>query len=173
MLYEDILYTIDNNEMHFFDIEDEDNPIENGSIFIGWGIETLFPYGDKLFIGSQSGMMIYNLENPLAPEKISEYWHITSCDPVVVDGDWAYVTLRAGNRCGAGTSQLDIIDISRLEEPELRKTYPMEEPYGLGIDKNILFVCDGEAGLKVYDASDPLRVGSRKLANFPEMNANK
>lgn len=171
MLYEDILYTIDDNEMHFFDIEDAQNPLENGSIFVGWGIETLFPYGDKLFIGSRSGMLIYDLENPLAPEKISEYWHITSCDPVVVDGDWAYVTLRAGNRCGAGTSQLDIIDISDLRDPTLKKSYPMVEPYGLGIDKDILFVCDGKAGLKIYDASEPLNVGSRRLAAFPDINA--
>jgi len=171
MLYEDILYTIDDNEMHFFDIEDSENPIENGSIFMGWGIETLFPYGDKLFVGTRSGMMIYDLENPLAPEKISDYWHITSCDPVVVSGDWAYVTLRAGNRCGAGTSQLDIIDISNLEEPTLKKSYPMVEPYGMGIDKDILFLCDGEAGLKIYDAIEPLNVGSRRLTVFPEINA--
>ena len=171
MLYEDILFTIDDNEMHFFDIEESDNPLENGSIFVGWGIETLFPYGDKLFIGSRSGMMIYDLSNPLAPEKISEYWHITSCDPVVVDGDYAYVTLRAGNMCGAGTSQLDIIDISNLREPDLKKSYPMVEPYGLGIDKDVLFICDGKAGLKIYDASEPLKVGSRRLASFPDINA--
>jgi hypothetical protein len=32
----------------------------------------------------------------------------------------------------------------------------MEEPYGLGIDGNLLFVCD--KGLKVYNANDPLNL---------------
>ncbi|MFC2097741.1 LVIVD repeat-containing protein [Bacteroidota bacterium] len=171
MLYADILYTIDENDMHFFDISNAENPLENGSIRIGWGIETLFPYGDKLFIGTQTGMLIYDLVNPLAPRKISEYRHITSCDPVVVDGDYAYVTLRAGNLCGGNTSQLDIIDISNLEEPQLMKSYVMEEPYGLGINNSMLFVCDGDAGLKIYDASQPLNVGSKRLATFSDINA--
>jgi hypothetical protein len=31
----------------------------------------------------------------------------------------------------------------------------MQHPHGLGIDGNILFVCEGQFGLKVFDASDP------------------
>jgi len=38
----------------------------------------------------------------------------------------------------------------------------MENPYGVGLDGNTLFVCDGTAGLKVYDASD---VTNLKLLN--------
>ena len=30
----------------------------------------------------------------------------------------------------------------------------MDEPFGLGIKDNWLFVCDGSSGLKVYDKSD-------------------
>ena len=32
--------------------------------------------------------------------------------------------------------------------------YPMDEPYGLGVKDDKLFVCDGGSGLKVYDKSD-------------------
>jgi hypothetical protein len=90
---------------------------------------------------------------------------------VVVEGDYAYVTLRAGNMCGNDLSQLDVIDISNIYNPELIKVYPMEEPYGLGIDNSVLFVCDGDAGLKVYNASDPEEITSHVLAEYPDINA--
>ena len=31
----------------------------------------------------------------------------------------------------------------------------MREPYGLGVEGDSLFICDGAAGLKLYDVSDP------------------
>ncbi len=34
----------------------------------------------------------------------------------------------------------------------------MQGPYGLGIDGDILFICDGAAGLKVYDVNDPASI---------------
>jgi hypothetical protein len=37
----------------------------------------------------------------------------------------------------------------------------MQEPYGLGIDNNKLFVCD--KGLKVFDATIPKEVGAKLL----------
>jgi hypothetical protein len=72
----------------------------------------------------------------------------------VVDGDYAYVTLRGGNMCGATSSGLFIVDISDITKPELTISYPMDGPYGLGIKDEKLFVCDGDSGLKVYDKTD-------------------
>lgn len=37
--------------------------------------------------------------------------------------------------------------------------YELENPYGLGIKGNMLFVCDGTAGLKLFDKTNPLEVG--------------
>jgi hypothetical protein len=31
----------------------------------------------------------------------------------------------------------------------------MTNPFGLAIDENLLFVCDGPAGLKIYDRTEP------------------
>jgi hypothetical protein len=39
----------------------------------------------------------------------------------------------------------------------------MTNPYGLGVDNNLLFLCDGEDGLKIYDNSDPKDVGDNLL----------
>ena len=40
-----------------------------------------------------------------------------------------------------------------MRDPQLRVIYPMEGPNGLGIKGDKLFVCDGDAGLKVFDKS--------------------
>jgi hypothetical protein len=36
----------------------------------------------------------------------------------------------------------------------LVKSYPLTNPHGLSKEGNTLFVCDGTAGLKVYDATN-------------------
>jgi hypothetical protein len=170
-LYDNYLYTINNYSLKLFNISNPESPQKANEIHLGWNIETIFPYENKLFIGSQTGMFIYSLSNPSNPEYISQFRHASSCDPVVVEGNYAYVTLRAGNLCGDSESQLDVIDISDIQNPELLKSYPMEEPYGLGIDDSLLFVCDGDAGLKIFNAADPLKITDNKLAEYPDINA--
>ena len=163
------LYTVDQYNLRVFDIDDLSSPLVISDQSIGWGVETVFLYRNKLFFGTQTGMIIYDLSTPSHPEYLSTYNHIRSCDPVVVEGNFAYVTLRAGNLCGESTSQLDVIDVSNISQPKWKQSYPMQEPYGLGIDDEVLFVCDGPAGLKVYNAADPGNMN--KIAWFPEVNA--
>lgn len=45
----------------------------------------------------------------------------------------------------------------------------MYGPQGLGIDDDLLFICDGDAGLKIYNAADPLAIV--QLAIFPSIHA--
>jgi len=153
-IYDDFLYTINSWEMRLFDISNLTEPETGATIQLGWGIETLFPYGDKLFIGANNGMHIYDNQNPALPVLLSTYEHINSCDPVVVQDDYAYVTLRSGTECAGFTNQLDVVDISDLYNPRLHKSYPMQNPHGLGIDGSCLFITEGEFGLKFFDASD-------------------
>ncbi len=47
-----------------------------------------------------------------------------------------------------------MIDIKNLESPSLVKSYPLSGPYGLAKDNDLLFICDGTAGLKAYNAAD-------------------
>jgi len=170
-LVQNYLYAINNASLKLFNITQTNNPVFEKDLAISWNIETLFPYEDKLFIGSQTGMFVYSIQDPAHPEFISQFRHASSCDPVVVHGNYAYVTLRSGNLCGASESQLDVIDISTIEDPQLIADYPMTEPYGLGIDDSVLFVCDGSAGLKIYNASDPLTIGSNLIASYSDNHA--
>ncbi len=148
------LYVVDYSDINIFDITDVENVKVLDDVQVAWDIETIYNQGDILFIGGSQGMYIYSIENPEKPEFISEFRHGTACDPVVVDGDYAYVTLKGGNFCGTAESGLYVVDVSNLENPELKVIYPMVGPNGLGIKGDTLFVCDGTAGLKVYDKSN-------------------
>ncbi len=170
-LYDQYLYAINNSALNLFDVSDPSNPSFTKNIYISWQIETLFPYNQMLFIGSQSGMFVYSLQDAANPEFISQFRHATACDPVVVEGNYAYVTLRGGNLCGAIDSELEVIDISNMENPELIKSYPMTNPYGLGIDDEVLFICDGDDGLKIYNADDPYTISDKLLAHYENINA--
>lgn len=150
----DFLYAVDSHNINVFNISDLENPTDLEDVFAGFDIETIFHKDQYLYLGSRRGMYIYSIADPARPEFVSEFQHGTACDPVVVDEQYAYVTLRGGNNCGALESGLFIVDLSDITKPELAISYPMDDPYGLGIKGNFLFVCDGDSGLKVYDKSD-------------------
>jgi len=46
----------------------------------------------------------------------------------------------------------------------------MFNPHGLGTDGNLLFVCDGAAGLKIYDKSNPLAIITSQVAHYPDFD---
>jgi hypothetical protein len=116
------------------------------------GVETIFPKDHYLFLGTQRGMYIFDVAQPDAPRQVAYYQHVVSCDPVVVDDKYAYVTLRAGQSCGGGINQLQVIDLSNLSTPRLARAYPMTGPSGLGVDGQKLFVCD-KGGLKMFNTT--------------------
>ncbi len=153
-IVDDYLYAIEAVSINIFDISNLDEPKILEEVYTNGIIETIFNQGDILFLGGTQGMYIYDISSPDKPTYVSEFVHGTACDPVVVDGSYAYVTLRGGNLCGGGESGLYIIDVSDLANPELKKFYTMMEPYGLGVKDEKLFICDGAAGLKVFDKTN-------------------
>lgn len=163
----DYLYTVDEWDLKLFNVSTATDPTLVKDIYIGFGIETIFPQENRLFIGSEIGMYIYDISFPENPSRISSYSHIYSCDPVVVEGDFVYVTLHSsGSRCGRNSNELQIVDISDPSRPFMVKSYQMVNPLGLGIDSTTLFVCDD--GLKVYDVSN---VNDIQLKHYFNINA--
>ncbi len=150
----DYLYTVDVDQLDIFDITDEKKPVAVSEIDLNWGVETIFALGDMLFLGARNGVYIFDISNPVSPQYLSLYSHVQSCDPVVVKGNYAYATLNSSGPCSQGLNQLDIIDISNPASPYNVNTIPMENPGGLGISDDLLFVCD--EGLKVFDLANPI-----------------
>lgn len=158
-LYQDRLYTVSHMDLKVFNTSQPATPTYVSTRnFPNGDIQTIFPYQNKLFIGSQTGMYVYGLNNPDAPALISQLTHIRSCDPVIADGNYAYVTLKGGSFCGGFSNQLDIVDITNISSPQLVLTYPLSGPTGLSKDGNILLVCDGTEGLKLLDVANPGQV---------------
>lgn len=167
----DNLYTVDLSTLRTFDISDIDDPVVGVTNEITWGVETIFPYEDKLFLGAQNGMHIFSVSDPNTPAFLSTYEHITSCDPVVVQDDIAYVTLRGGTECNGFTNQLEVIDVADPTDPQLLEVYPMLNPHGLGIDGSCLFVCEGEFGLKMFDSEDITAIDQNLTQHFEGFHA--
>lgn len=170
-IFNDYLYAVTRSELISFDVTNLASPNRTASTSIAWDVETIFPFNNHLLIGTMTGMFIYELSNPAEPGYLSEFAHARACDPVVAEGNFAYVTLKGGNPCGGFENQLDVIDISDMRRPNLVATYPMSGPNGLGIRNGVLFVCDGDAGLKIYDASDVNTIADNQLAHFRDIHA--
>ena len=153
----DYLYIVGDTNLMTLNIEDSTDVRIRSNQRVGWGIETLFSYDSLLFMGSTNGMYAYNLKRPAKPEMISMYEHITSYDPVVVRGNYAFVTLRSGSNWWNSVDELQVIDISQMDAPFEVATYPMTSPRGLAVTDSLLFVCDNNA-LVVMDALDPVNM---------------
>jgi hypothetical protein len=158
-LYDDRLYTVSHSDLKVFNTAIPEQPdfVKQVNLFSG-DIETIFPYGNHLFLGSQTGMYIFDIQQKDNPVRQSTFAHSRVCDPVVANDKYAYVTLRNGTACGGFTNQLDVINIENLSSPKLLKSYPMTNPHGLSVDGATLLICDGTDGLRVLDVSMPYNV---------------
>jgi hypothetical protein len=172
LTYDKYLYMLQTtNQLKVMDISNTESPVEKYNKYVGWGLETMFIYDGYMYLGARDGMYIMSLQDPKHPFTTAVYRHITSCDPVVVSGNLAYVTLRSGTMCGGTADLLEVINIADKYNPQRIASYGMDEPYGLGISGSTLFICQGDNGLVVYDATNPLTIKNHKLAEFTNIKA--
>jgi len=149
----DRLYSVDNKNLKVFNISDSSNVFKSADAPIGWNIETLFPGDSCLYIGSQAGMYVFDIKNPDMPVEKIHLEHIYSCDPVVSDGKYAYVTLSSTSRCGHSTNELQVYNLDS-KNPSLINVVQMKQPKGLGLYNNVLYICD-DSKIKVYSVKNP------------------
>ncbi|HTL09304.1 MAG TPA: hypothetical protein VL307_13635 [Chitinophagaceae bacterium] len=159
------LYAVTTADLNIVDISNAPMPRFVKRQSIGWDIETIFPYNNKLFIGAGSSMRVYSLQDPQNPVQASFNGHWCSRDPVIVDGNYAYVTLHDADGCNVKINQLEVYNLSMGSTPVLVNTYPLTRPQGLSKDGNLLFICDD--GLKIYDVKDP---GNAQLLSHTKLS---
>lgn len=168
-IIDNTLYTINGGKIESYDISNPHDMQHISSTNTNYELETLFPYADSLlFVGSQSAMLVYQ-HTGNTPQFLSQVSHIAACDPVVFDGSYAYVTLNSSSTfCWRGANELQIINLKNIYSPKLEKTYPLSSPKGLGVDDDLLFVCDANS-LIVYDKTNPLQLV--RIATFDALQA--
>jgi hypothetical protein len=147
------LYTINFNELVLFQIRSDYRPSPWIKKNTQTQAETLFQLNDLLFVGSVNGMLVYDVSDAADPDFINRIEHMRSCDPVVADTNYAYVTLRGGTNCFTDINELQIIDIQDPQNLSVVSRKDMYNPHGLGIYNDHLIICDGTAGIKIVDVS--------------------
>lgn len=152
------LYIVSDYELKVFDLSTPSNPALRNTLNLGWGIETIYPFKHQLFIGSNSGMHVFDISDPASPFFLSTFEHARACDPVVADDSTAYVTLHDGSECEGFQNQLDVIAVDNILSPRLLQTYAMKNPHGLALAGDILYVCEGQYGLKVLNVANREKV---------------
>ncbi len=167
---ENVLYVLDQNTLKVFDITNKTSPVKHNDLYPGWGVETMYLTENTMFLGTTTGMVIFDISIPLSPQTRKFFSHARSCDPVIVDDTLAYITLRTGTTCGGSTNTLSVVNVKNINSPSLVATYSMTNPHGLGKDGDLLFICDGNAGLKIYDASDPKTITNHLVYTYPNIN---
>jgi hypothetical protein len=158
------LYTVDEANLKVFSIADAANPVLKNTVPVGFEIETIYPFKDKLFIGSTSEVHIFNISNPEIPEKLSTAISpevLRRCDPVVAKDTVAFATLRTNGACGGRQSILAAYDIKNISNPVQKGSYSVNEPYGLGYSDTALYVCDRN-GLYVFNIEKAYQPALRK-----------
>ena len=151
----DYVYTVDNQSLYVYQRETNGSLIKINERKLFTRVETIFYKDEKLFLGSQTAIFIYDVQNGANPILLSEYDHLLSCDPVVVKDTLAFATFRLSDCRLQGIDVLEVINVKDLSNPVSLGMYAVPTPYGLAVDGNTLYVCLGDNGLRVFDVSNP------------------
>lgn len=156
VIVDDYLYAIAENKIQLFDISTPTSPNPWLKVTVDWDIQTLYPYENYLLVGAADGVYILDNTDRASPYLIGDFRHATAIDPVVAAGGYAYVTLKNDPTAfNSADDQMNVISLADVANPTLEKTIAMQGPEGLSVIDNRLFVCDGVAGLKQFDISEP------------------
>lgn len=166
VVIDDFLYAISDETQGFsrgsvqlFDVSAPEAPNPWNRVSVDRDIETLFPYGDYLLVGAADGLHIMDNTDKANPVYVVKFEHAQARDPVVAMDGYAYVTLANDFD---GVNEMLVVDINDITNPRLVRQYPMQQPTGLAVTADELFVCDGAAGLKIFDRTDPVEMSVKE-----------
>lgn len=160
-LKENYLYT---TAYKSFDVIDISSPAEANLIHstpTNTWVSDIIIDGDFAYVGSDSGLYIFNISNPSSPvlSAIASS-HPTSYD-IKKQGNYVY-----GVGTGYDGSWLTIFDVSDVSNPiikcEIHDNENLRYPLDLVIDNDLLYIADANwigystysGGLKIYDVAD-------------------
>lgn len=164
-LNENYLYIARGNALTPVDLTQASNPVVKEPVgYTGYpDFETVYAYQGFLYVGTSDGVLILNNTiSPATPYFVSLAERtVKGCDPVVVQNNFMFSTVRTGTVCNQfGQSALFIHDVTDKTAPRPEFNKILEQPKGLGIDGNLLFICQGDKGMAVYNWDE----SSKKLS---------
>lgn len=155
----DYIYAVEGQELKTFNAKPTSSELFKNTNSLSLRedvLETIWTDGEnRLYLGSQTGLHIVDITSRPEPKLLGSYRHKRSCDPVVVFRNIAYFTLRDGKECPGGENKLELVDISNPAQPRFIQHYRLTNPHGLAVQNNLVLVCDGNDGLKIFDSTNP------------------
>lgn len=79
-LINNYLYTVGDVDLSVFNISNSRQPVFSTKLQVDWHVETIFPVENKLFVGSNNGMFMYDVSvSPESPVKVGQFTHARAC----------------------------------------------------------------------------------------------
>lgn len=150
------LYHVTGSSLVTLSIANPSRPRTINTTYLNWGVETLFATDRYLFVGSTTGMYIFNRSpNPASPVLITTFAHARACDPVVVRDTIAFITLRSGNACGTAEDAFMAVSVADPTSPVLLDKVQPPSPYGLAVNDTLVYIGNGASGWSLYSCARP------------------
>lgn len=171
VVMDDQLYTISAQDMTVYGVSDARFPVLDYRAKLPFTPDALFTEGNYLIAVSGSGVYLFDISVPSEPSLIMRYTGIHACKGFAIQGSKVFVALNHQSSCvdqydpydsnyrvesddSLQINKVQIFDVSDLENPVELNSISVFDPTALAVKDDRLFVCDGEAGMKVYDVSD-------------------
>jgi len=108
-----------------------------------------FPYGDRLYVGAGSAILIFDITNPMSPSLLGHVYTASIVWNIFVEGDTAYVANAYG-----GLSIYDCDVPAQCREIGDLDNVAGGHAYGVCANEGYAFIADGGAGLLIVDVSN-------------------
>ena len=160
--YENHIYTVDHDYLRVLSIGDNNNLKEVFKSYVGTGIETIFAYEDYLYLRARTSIYIYDVKIKTKPVLSGTNRHFVAEDPVIVEGNKAYVTLKTGSENNNPAGFLEVVDVTDKSNPNTIARVSQKFPNGLGISGDVLYVCNAKFGIDVFELNSTEHVKFHK-----------
>ncbi len=129
------IYSLVNTQLYVFH---NTNDLKAKMTLKNDNVETIQAANGNLFIGSETGMSIYDCSKPESPKQAGNFEHVQSNDPVVAEGTNAFISTRRAN--GSGFNELNAVDITNIYSPRPLGRQTLTGPYGLAVNSGSIYM---------------------------------
>ncbi|MCK9447691.1 MAG: hypothetical protein M0Q41_01810 [Bacteroidales bacterium] len=165
------IYVICNNALGVYSVDNHYNLKGKNEVVTNEMLYTLYINDNKLFLGSRSGMSIYNINETNSPVFMNRTNQINSCSPLTFKETLIYAGAGTSDICHTTGNRLDIFDITNIQNISLLASFSMEGISALETDDENLFICVGKEGLKVFNRTSPIELEKYLIAELKDIAA--
>lgn len=165
------VYTLFGKNIGVYQFTNPLSPIKQNTITTNKTAETLFLHKNMLFAVGKKETQFFSLEKPESPAYLSSTEHWTSSSSAVLHNEQVFLTHRSNSNNSAESDQLSVLDLQNVYEPKVQFIFAMTNPLGLALYQQHLYICDGNAGLKIHKSNTSRKMTSRAEMQYPEIHA--